>query len=94
MVDNQFTLVFLLLHVFNRLFLNRERGEFNSLSFQEEGGDYPVIDAVIPMGFRLEFGHLVGLHNVVYDAFVELDVVFLLAELDHEVFAVTDVFRL
>lgn len=94
MVDDQFPLVFLLLHVLDSLLFDGQRGEFNGLSFQKEGRDDPVIDAVVPVGLCFEFGHLVVLHNVVDDALVELHVVFLLAQLDHEVFAVANALAL
>ena len=94
MVDDQFPLVFLLLHILDSLLFDGQRGEFNGLSFQKEGRDDPVIDAVVPVGLCFEFGHLVVLHNVVDDALVELHVVFLLAQLDHEVFAVANALAL
>jgi len=93
-VDDQFPLVFLLLHILDSLLFDGQRGEFNGLSFQKEGRDDPVIDAVVPVGLCFEFGHLVVLHNVVDDALVELHVVFLLAQLDHEVFAVANALAL
>lgn len=94
MVDDQLPLVFLLLHILDSLLFDGQRGEFNGLSFQKEGRDDPVIDAVVPVGLCFEFGHLVVLHNVVDDALVELHVVFLLAQLDHEVFAVANALAL
>lgn len=94
MVDDQFPLVFLLLHILDSLLFDGQRGEFNGLSFQKEGRDDPVIDAVVPVGLCFEFGHLVVLHNVVDDALVELHVIFLLAQLDHEVFAVANALAL
>ena len=94
MVDDQFPLVFLLLHILDSLLFDGQRGEFNGLSFQKEGRDDPVIDAVVPVGLCFEFGHLVVLHNVVDDALVELHVVFLLAQLNHEVFAVANALAL
>jgi len=93
-VDDQFPLVFLLLHILDSLLFDGQRGEFNGLSFQKEGRDDPVIDAVVPVGLCFEFGHLVVLHNVVDDALVELHVIFLLAQLDHEVFAVANALAL
>jgi len=93
-VDDQLPLVFLLLHILDSLLFDGQRGEFNGLSFQKEGRDDPVIDAVVPVGLCFEFGHLVVLHNVVDDALVELHVVFLLAQLDHEVFAVANALAL
>ena len=94
MVDDQFPLVFLLLHILDSLLFDGQRGEFNGLSFQKEGRDDPVIDAVVPVGLCFEFGHLVVLHNVVDDALVELHVIFLLAQLDHQVFAVANALAL
>lgn len=94
MVYYQLALVFLLLHVLDRLLFDRQRGQLDGLCLQEEGRDDPVVDAVVPVGLCFEFGHLVGLHDVVDDALVELHVVFLLAQLDHEVFAVANVLAL
>jgi hypothetical protein len=93
-VDDQLPLVFLLLHILDGLLFDGERGQLDGLGLQEEGRDDPVIDAVVPVGLCFEFGHLVVLHNVVDDALVELHVIFLLAQLDHEVFAVANALAL